>query len=50
MSNTLFNDSALNVKVNLSSGGLQENELAAQNTITITTSGGALQLVILKTY
>jgi len=41
MANTLFNDAALNVKVNLSSGGLQENELAAQNTITITTSGGA---------
>ena len=41
MSNTLFNDAALNVKVNLSSGGLQDNELAAQNTITIATSGGA---------
>ena len=41
MSNTLFNDAALNVKVNLSSGGIEHNELAAQNTITITTSGGA---------
>ena len=41
MSNTLFNDAALNVKVSLSSGGLQDNELAAQNTITIATSGGA---------
>jgi len=41
MSNTLFNDAALNVKVALSSGGIQENELAAQNTITIQTSGGA---------
>ena len=37
MSNTLFNDAALNVKVNLSSGGIEHNELAAQNTITITT-------------
>ena len=42
MSNTLFNDASLNVKVNISSGGLQDNELAAQNTITIATSGGAV--------
>ena len=41
MSNTLFNDAALNVKVSLSSGGLEDNELAAQNTITIATSGAA---------
>ena len=39
MSNTLFNDAALNVKVNIPSGGVADNELNTSNVFTITTSG-----------
>ena len=41
MSNTLFNDAALNVKVNIPSGGVADNELNTSNVFTITTSGSA---------
>lgn len=40
MSNTLFNDASLNVKVNIPSGGVQDNEFNTTNVVTITTSGG----------
>ena len=39
MSNTLFNDATLNVKVNIPSGGVADNELNTSNVFTITTSG-----------
>ena len=39
MSNTLFNDASLNVKVNIPSGGVQDNEFNTTNVVTITTSG-----------
>lgn len=41
MSNTLFNDAALNVKVNLSSGSVEHNALNTTNVITLTSSGGS---------
>ena len=40
MSNTLFNDASLNVKVNIPSGGVQDNEFNTTNVVTITTTGG----------
>ena len=39
MSNTLFNDASLNVRVNIPSGGVQDNEFNTTNVVTITTSG-----------
>ncbi len=38
MSNTLFNDAALNLKVEIPSGGIEHNQLNTTNVFTVTTS------------